>query len=67
MHDRKRIPFGQPMCLRDGALVDLPGYQLRFHLTNAACAACVDSAEAEVLEQIPAYFYMPPPPAASVR
>jgi ferredoxin-NADP reductase len=62
--DRKRVPNGQPMCLRDGSLVDVPGYQLRFHLTAATRGACLDTAEA--LDEIPSHFYVPPPKASPV-
>lgn len=52
------------MRLRDGDLVDVPGYQLRFVLANAPPQEEYEEIEAEELEEIPAYFYTPPPPPA---
>jgi pSer/pThr/pTyr-binding forkhead associated (FHA) protein len=33
--NRKKIKAAQPVLLRDGSLVDIPGYQLRFRLASA--------------------------------
>src|ERR1700735_3132760 len=37
--DRKKIKAGAPAPLRDGSLIDIPGYQLRLHLTNSLATA----------------------------
>jgi len=63
--NRKKVKTATPVRLSDGALVDIPGYQLRFHLTDAPAVEGEDLIEAEELEEIPSYFYIPPPPPPS--
>jgi ferredoxin-NADP reductase len=59
--DRKKIRAGVPVPLRDGSLVDIPGYQLRIHLANSPSSAGEEIVEAEELAEIPSYFYVPSP------
>jgi len=59
--DRKKIKAGVPVPLRDGSLVDIPGYQLRIRLANSPATAGEEIVEAEELAEIPSYFYVPPP------
>jgi ferredoxin-NADP reductase len=59
--DRKKIRAGVPVPLRDGSLVDIPGYQLRIHLANSPATAEEEIVETEELAEIPSYFYSPPP------
>ena len=59
--DRKKIKAGVPAPLRDGSLVDIPGYQLRIRLANCPAAAGEEIVEAEELAEIPSYFYVPAP------
>jgi ferredoxin-NADP reductase len=59
--DRKKIKAGVPAPLRDGSLVDIPGYQLRIRLANSPATAGEEIVEAEELAEIPSYFYVPPP------
>jgi hypothetical protein len=63
--NRKKIKAAQPVLLRDGSLVDIPGYQLRFRLAGAPPIADEKTIEAAELEEIPTYFYNPPRPPAS--
>src|SRR3979409_1366678 len=63
--DRKKIKAGVPVPLRDGSLVDIPGYQLRIRRANSPPTAGEEIAEAEELAEIPSYFYVPPPPPSS--
>jgi glycine betaine catabolism B len=63
--DRKKIKAGVPAPLRDGSLVDIPGYQLRIRLANSPATAGEEIVEAEELAEIPSYFYVPPPPPSS--
>jgi ferredoxin-NADP reductase len=63
--NRKKVKTATPVRLADGALVDIPGYQLRFHLTDAPVIEGEDVIEAEELDEIPSYFYVPPPPPPS--
>lgn len=62
--DRKRLKLKHPVQLRDGALVDLPGFQLSF--TLPAWPATGDAeAGVEAMAEIPSFFYSPtdtPPP-----
>ena len=61
--NRKRLKLKHPVRLRDGALVDLPGYQLRFWLPDTPEAGD-DGAGLEEVEIIPDFFYtavLPPP------
>jgi ferredoxin-NADP reductase len=63
--NRKKIRPGQRVLLRDGYLVDLPGYQLRFELPSAPSSEQDEELELEELDQIPEFFYTPaikPPP-----
>jgi len=63
--NRKKIPAGQRVLLRDGYLVDLPGYQLRFDLPSAPSSEQDEPLELEELDEIPDFFYTPsikPPP-----
>jgi glycine betaine catabolism B len=59
--DRKKIKAGVPAPLRDGSLVDIPGYQLRIRLANSPAAAGEEIVEAGELAEIPSYFYVPAP------
>ena len=59
--DRKKIKVGVPIPLRDGSLVDIPGFQLRVRLANSPATAREEIVEAEELAEIPSYFYVPPP------
>jgi len=61
----KKIKAGVPVALRDGSLVDIPGYQLRIRLANSPATAGEEIVEAEELAEIPSYFYVPPPPPSS--
>ncbi|MCA6109274.1 FAD-binding oxidoreductase [Bradyrhizobium cenepequi] len=63
--DRKKIKAGVPVPLRDGSLVDIPGYQLRIRLANSPAAAGEEIVEAEELAEIPSYFYVLSPPPSS--
>src|SRR3984957_236247 len=63
--DRKNIKAGVPVPLRDGSLVDIPGYQLRIRLANSSAAAGEEIVEAEEFAEPPSCFYVPPPPASS--
>jgi glycine betaine catabolism B len=63
--DRKKIKAGVQVPLRDGSLVDIPGYQLRIRLANSPATAGEKIVEAEELAEIPSYFYVPPPPPSS--
>jgi ferredoxin-NADP reductase len=63
--DRRKIKAGVPVPLRDGSLVDIPGYQLRIRLANSPAPAGEEIVEAEELAEIPSYFYVPPPPPSS--
>src|SRR3984957_2969293 len=49
--DRKKIKAGVPIPLRDGSLVDIPGYQLRIRLSNSPAAAGGEMVEAEELAE----------------
>jgi glycine betaine catabolism B len=60
--NRRKIQTGKPVPLGNGTLVDIPGYQLRFHLTAAPADAAAANDE---MEEIPSYFYSPPPPPSS--
>ncbi len=51
--------------MRDGSLVDIPGYQLRFRLASAPPTQEQEAIAAKELEEIPSYFYNPPPLPAS--
>jgi ferredoxin-NADP reductase len=59
--DRKKIKAGVPVPLRDGSLIDIPGYQLRIRFANSPAVAGEETVEAEELAEIPSYFYAPPP------
>src|ERR1700739_96248 len=59
--DRKKIKAGVPVPLRDGSLVDIPGYQLHICLGNSPATAGEEIVEAEESAEIPSYFYVPPP------
>jgi glycine betaine catabolism B len=63
--DRKKIKAGVPVPLRDGSLVDIPGYQLRIRLANSPATAGEEIVEAKELVEIPSYFYVPPLPSSS--
>jgi glycine betaine catabolism B len=63
--NRKKINAGQPVLLRDGSLVDIPGYRLRFCLASVPLTGEEEALDAEELAEIPSYFYNPPPPPAS--
>ena len=62
--NRKKLKPKVPVRLYDGDLVDLPGYQLRFSLAAAPPLDGQDEIATEELEEIPSYFYTPPPPPA---
>jgi glycine betaine catabolism B len=59
--DRKKIRAGVPVPLRDGSLVDIPGYQLRIRLANSPATTGEEIVESEELAEIPSYFNVPPP------
>ena len=59
--DRKKIKAGVPVPLRNGSLVDIPGYQLRIRLANSPAAAGEEIVEAEEFAEPPPCFYVPPP------
>src|SRR6201987_744165 len=59
--DRKKIKAGVPVLLRDGSLVDIPGYQLRIRLANSPATAAEEIVKDEELAEIPSHFYVPPP------
>src|ERR1700758_664837 len=59
--DRKKIKAGVPVPLRDGSLVDIPGFQLRICLANSPATVGGETIEAEELAEIPSYFYAPLP------
>jgi ferredoxin-NADP reductase len=59
--DRKKVKAGVPVPLRDGSLVDIPGYQLRIRLANSPATARDEIVEAEEMAEIPSYFHVPPP------
>ena len=63
--DRKKVKAGVPASLRDGSLVDIPGYQLHIRLANSPATAGEEIVEAEELAEIPSYFYVPSPPPSS--
>jgi glycine betaine catabolism B len=54
--NRKKIKAAQPVLLRDGSLVDIPGYQLRFRLASAPPIAEEETIEDTELEEISSYF-----------
>lgn len=63
--NRKKMKAGQRVLLRDGYLVDLPGYQLRFDLPSVPVLEDDEQLELEELDEIPGFFYTPsiqPPP-----
>ncbi|HTV34479.1 MAG TPA: FAD-binding oxidoreductase [Methylocella sp.] len=60
--DRKKVKTGTPVPLWDGAIVDIPGYRLRFHLADCPMVDGAEMIETEELAEIPCYFYTPPPP-----
>lgn len=62
--NRKKLKPKVPVRLSDGDLVDVPGYQLRFSLAAAPPLDGQEDIETEELEEIPSYFYTPPPPPA---
>jgi ferredoxin-NADP reductase len=63
--NRKKMLAGHKVLLRDGYLVDLPGYQLRFELPSMPSSDQDESLELEELDEIPDFFYTPAikPPA----
>lgn len=63
--NRKKMQAGLRVLLRDGYLVDIPGYQLRFELPSAPASEEDELLELEELDEIPDFFYTPsiqPPP-----
>jgi ferredoxin-NADP reductase len=60
---RRRLKPGVPVPLGDGALVDVPGFQLRFHMSGMPAPESVRDTEA--LDEIPSYFYHPGQPASA--
>jgi len=63
--NRKKMKPKHWVLLRDGYLVDIPGYQLRFELPNMPDTDQDDTQGLEELEEIPDFFYTPkiaPPP-----
>jgi glycine betaine catabolism B len=67
--DRKKIKAGVPVPLRDGSLVDIPGYQLRICLANSPATAGEEIVKAEKFAEAASCFYVPlspPPPSNSV-
>ena len=63
--DRKKIKAGVPVPLRNGSLVDIPGYQLRIRLANSPAAAGEEIVKAEEFAEPSSCFYVPPPPPSS--
>src|SRR5258706_4297349 len=59
--DRKKIKAGVPGPLRDGSLVDIPGYQLRIRPAHSPATAREEIVEAEGMAENSSYFYVPPP------
>jgi ferredoxin-NADP reductase len=62
--NRKKLKPKYPVQLHDGAVVDLPGYQLLFTLPNWPPSAAVEAGVEEIAE-IPPFFHTPsvaPPP-----
>lgn len=62
--NRKKLKPKVPVRLPDDDLVDVPGYQPRFSPTTAPPLDGQEAIEMEELEEIPSYFYTPPPPPA---
>jgi glycine betaine catabolism B len=60
---RRRLKPRVPVPLGDGALVDVPGFQLRFHMSAMPAPESVPDTEA--LDEIPSYFYHPGKPASA--
>jgi ferredoxin-NADP reductase len=64
--NRKKMPPEQWVLLRDGYVIDIPGYQLYFQLPNMPVGEQDDEGpELEQLLEIPDFFYTPkiaPPP-----
>ncbi len=63
--DRKKVKTATPVPLRDGSVVDIPGYQLRFRLSDCLVVEGEGALEVEELDEIPSYFFTPPPPPPS--
>ncbi|MGR9116712.1 MAG: FAD-binding oxidoreductase [Gammaproteobacteria bacterium] len=62
---RKKIKTKTPVKLCNDMQVDLPGYRLEFSMANTPASEAGIVMGAEELEDIPEFFYTPPPPAAS--
>ncbi|MCK5889537.1 MAG: FHA domain-containing protein [Methylococcales bacterium] len=62
---RKKIKLKTVVQLRDGMQIDLPSYRLEFVLANTPALDEVVGVNADDLEDVPAFFYTPPPPTAS--
>lgn len=63
--NRKKLKPEQWLPLRDGYIVDIPGYQLRFELPCLPATVTDDTTGLEELDEIPKIFYTPadsPPP-----
>jgi glycine betaine catabolism B len=64
--NRKKLNPKRPIQLRDGYMVDIPGYQLQFAIASAPRGEEDENLDAEELADIPSFFYTPvsaPPPA----
>ncbi|MGR9046933.1 MAG: FAD-binding oxidoreductase [Gammaproteobacteria bacterium] len=59
---RKKIKCKTPVKLCNGLQVDLPGYRLEFSIANTPESETVFDRGTEELQDIPAFFYTPPPP-----
>ena len=62
---RKKIKLKTPIQLRDGTQVDLPGYRLEFAIANTPALSENTEINIDEPDDIPAFFYSPPPPLAS--
>jgi glycine betaine catabolism B len=67
--NRKKLKLKRPVPLRDGYIVDVPGYELQFAIASAPRREEGEEEgelDAEELEDIPSFFHTPalaPPPA----
>jgi ferredoxin-NADP reductase len=62
--NRRQLSPRVPVQLYDGDVVDIPGYRLRFALASVPPQDGREYVGAEEMEEIPSYFYTPPPPPA---
>jgi len=57
--NRKKLSPKRPVQLRDGYLVDIPGYQLQFSIASAPRGEEDEKLDAEELADVPSFFYKP--------